>query len=405
MCKYLQGELRMVNALKLDFEIYMPRIIFGLGSSNRLLAEITKRNGSKIIFITDKSIKKTGLIDSMVTMLKSNALHVEVYDEVEPEPSVNNAQLAVDAVHENSFDLVVGIGGGSVLDISKLAASLGKSGKPVSDYLGMDKVQEKGLPLILIPTTAGTGSEVTWISILKEKENNRPVVVYSKYLLADLAILDPALLLTLPPSVTANTGLDALAHAIEACTCTAANPVTDLLAYEAINLMTHNLRTAVFQGGNIEAREKTLLGSVLAGIAFANSGLGAVHALAYPFGIKYRMAHGFSNGIMLPWVMKHNYSANLQAFANIAQSMNVYKSGLTIRENAQRAVLAVKELALDIGIPQNLGAIGLTKDELAEFPDIAIQYSSHLLKVNPKALTKTDIMKIYEDALYNNWDI
>jgi len=204
--------------------------------------------------------------------------------------------------------------------------------------------------------------------------------------------------------------MDALSHAIEAYTGTLANLVTDMFALEAIRLIINNLRIAVFKGRDIEARVNTMLGSTLAGVAFANSGLGAVHALAYPFGIKHDMAHGLSNGIILPWVMKYNYPSVIAKYAKIAEIMKVNKSDMSvdthgqargilpfglIKENAKEAIETIKILATDIGIK---------KEEISEFADIALKYSSHLLKVNPRACKKDDIVNIYKETLNNRWE-
>lgn len=315
------------------------------------------------------------------------------------------SELATKIVYQGRYDLVIGVGGGSVIDVAKVAAVMGKSGKSVCDYIGMDKIPDRGLPKILIPTTAGTGSEVTQISVLKEKEKEkRTAVIYSKFLLANIVIVDPELLLSLPPKITANTGMDALSHAIEAYTCTKSNLVTDMFALEAIRLIVNNLRTAFFRGKDIEARVNTMLGSTLAGIAFANSGLGAVHALAYPFGIKYGMAHGLSNGIILPWVMKYNCPSVVSKYAKIAEVIKVNKTNLPISENAEEAIKGIKKLSVDVGIPQKLTDMGIKKEEVTEFAEIALKSSSHLLKVNPRVCNKEDIINIYKEALDNRWE-
>jgi len=388
-----------------NFKLSIPKIVFGVGSSENLVKKVKEIKAKKVIFITDKGITKIGLIKSMKVSLEDNGIEVGIFDEVEQEPSIKNAELATKIVYQGGYNLVIGVGGGSAIDIAKVAAVMGKSGKSICDYIGMDKIPNRGLQKILIPTTAGTGSEVTQISVLKEKEKEkRTAVVYSKYLLADIAIIDPKLLLSLPSQITANTGMDALSHAIEAYTCTKSNLATDMFAIEAIGLIISNLRTAVFKGKDIEARVNTMLGSTLAGVAFANSGLGAVHALAYPFGIKYGMAHGLSNGIILPWVMKYNYPSVISKYAKIAEVIKVNKPSLSIKENAKEAIKTIKILATDIGIPQKLIDIGIKKEEIAEFAEIALKYSSHLLKVNPRVCKKEDIVNIYEEALNNRWE-
>ncbi|MEI6315943.1 MAG: iron-containing alcohol dehydrogenase, partial [Syntrophus sp. (in: bacteria)] len=265
------------------------------------------------------------------------------------------------------------------------------------DYLGLNKVPGPGLPKIMIPTTAGTGSEVTFTSVFVRPDLKKKEGMNSPFLYPDLALLDPLLTVSLPPGPTASTGIDALCHAIESYTSINASPMSELLSLEAIALISENLRTAVHDGTNIVAREKMLLGSLYAGLGLANAGVTAVHSLSYPLGGKYGIPHGLANTVLLPHVMSFNISGAQEKFVDIAEAMGEMVEGLPLREAAYLAVEAVNALVEDCGIQTNLEDLGISEDDFEEMAKIAMTVARPLAN-NPRQVTVEDAVVIYEDA-------
>lgn len=283
---------------------FTPVSYTGWGCLNQLLPEVERLKATNILIVTDPFLKELGLTDKVQQPLLSKGYATTIYTDIAPEPPLAIGEKLVDFTRKHQFDLVIGLGGGSALDLAKLAAVLAVHDGKVADYLnltGTKALEQKGLPKILIPTTSGTGSEVTNISVLS-LDTTKDVVTHD-YLLADSAIVDPELTISLPPKVTAATGVDALTHAIEAYVSVNANEVTDSLALQAIRLISGSIRTAVLEGENKQARSDMSYGSYLAGLAFFNAGVAGVHALAYPLGGQFHIAHGDSNAVLLPYVM------------------------------------------------------------------------------------------------------
>jgi len=301
-------------------------------------------------------------------------------------------------VKEHHVDVIIGIGGGSSLDIAKVTAISATNDGDITEYFGIDLVKQPGLNTILIPTTAGTGSEVTPIAILSDTREKLKKGVVSAYLLPSVAILDPGLTLSLPPKVTASTGMDALIHAIEAYTSIHATFMTDMLAVKAIELIYNNIRAAYANGMNIAARGNMLRGSMLAGIAFANAGVTAVHAFAYPIGAEFHIPHGVANTIMLIPVMKFNFLGNLSKFAALAGIFGENVSGLSKRKAADLAIETLTVLAEDLNVPKNLREFGVEEKHIPELAEGAMKVT-RLLANNPRILTLKDAKEIYDMAL------
>jgi alcohol dehydrogenase class IV len=265
------------------------------------------------------------------------------------------------------------------------------------DYVGAETFHKPGLPKILIPTTAGTGSEVTRSVVIADERDNTKKVVSSSLAIAEVAILDPMLTLSMPPEVTANTGMDALVHAIESYVSLNTTPFTEILAIEAIGLITQNLPTAYSKGSDVTARYHMLLAANIAGLAFGSGGLGAVHALSYVIGSEYRMSHGRSNAIMLPYVMDFNKTGNLQKFAKIAEAMGENVAGLPIHEAAEKSVEAVRRLLNMVQIPFRLSQYGISRGDLSKLVAGGLK-QARLFAPNPRDLTEGDVRTIYEKA-------
>ena len=375
-----------------------PRIVMGSGCVARLPEEVKRLGGASVLLVTDPGVVKAGIAARLTALLADAGLGVEVFDKVEADPRYEIVEDALAALRASGADLVIGLGGGSSLDMAKITAVMARNDGPVGRYFGIDLVPSRGLPTILVPTTAGTGSEVTPIVILSDHGEKLKKGVVSPFLFPACALLDAELTLGLPPAVTAATGMDALIHAVEAYTSINATPITDMLAKEAIKRIFHNIRTAYANGVNLAARENMLRGAMLAGMAFANAGVTAVHAFAYPIGAEFHIPHGIANTIMLVPVMRFNQTGNLKRFARLAHFFGVPTDGLADRQAAAAAVTALTELAEDLRVPQHLAAYGVKEEHVPALSE-AVLLVTRLLANNPRKLTRDDAEAIYRQAL------
>jgi alcohol dehydrogenase class IV len=310
-------------------------------------------------------------------------------------------------------DVLVGLGGGSNMDLAKLAAVLLKHGGSPRDYIGDDKIPGPIFPLICVPTTAGTGSEVSAATVITDAENHIKVGILSNYLRPTAAVVDPLMTLSCPPKVTADSGIDALTHAIEAFTAIdnadfplpagertvyqGKHPMGDLCAEKAIALVGKFLRRAVNDGNDLEAREGMALAALLGGLAFSNVGVALVHAMEYPVGGAVHCSHGAGNGLLLPYVMRFNLPAKVKAFAEIAALLGENVAGLSDSDAAEKAIAAVEKLRNDIGVPQRLRELGLKPEQLRTLAEKAAGIK-RILRVNPRNVMAGDIENIYKDA-------
>jgi len=380
------------------YQIMLPgKVRFGVGALDTIGDEANKLAAKHALIVTDPGVYKAGLADSVKERLSKAKLSVDVFPEAEPEPTFPRLNAAAEQFGKESYDLLLGVGGGSSMDTAKGLSILLAHGGKGQDYGGVDKVPGPGIPIFTLPTTAGTGSEVTNVAIFGDPEKGRKLGILSPYLLARLALVDPTLTYGCPPKVTAASGIDALTHAIECYTGTKANTFSDALALEAMRLIAGNLRTAVKNGSDKEARNRMSEGALMAGIAFGNSGVAAVHALAYPLGSRFHVPHGVANGVLLPYVTECNLSANLPRYAIVAQMLGVKTQGLSLQKAAEKGVEAIKTLAADIGIPLHLRDLGVPREALEELA-VATMEVTRLLANNPKKLTLDDVRRIWENA-------
>lgn len=382
---------------KISIFLSPHKTILGKGVVQQLGKEVTALGGRKVLVVTDPGVLKAGMVEMVEKALVSEGIKMGLFDKVEPEPPVRVVDECVQTITEGNYDLIIGLGGGSALDVAKGAAAVAPNGGKVLDYVGIDTIPKKGLPKILIPTTAGTGSEATRVFVMTDETDNTKKVVYSNFLLSDVAMLDPVLTVSMPPAVTADTGLDALVHAIEAYVSVNTTPFAEILALEAISLIAYNLPIAFSKGSNIQARYNMLLAANLGGAAFTSGGLGAVHGLAYVLGTDYHMAHGRSNAIMLPHVMSFNMTGNLQKYTDIAQAMGEHVEGLSLYEAAEKSVNAVKRLLTTVNISFNLSFYGILKEDLPKLVEGGMK-QSRLFVPNPRDLSEEDVRSIYEGA-------
>jgi alcohol dehydrogenase class IV len=378
--------------------VFTPLSYTGWGALEQLLPEVRKYSPKKILVVTDPTLEKIGLAQKITNPLKEQGFEVTLYTEVVPEPPLETGEKLVSFTREGQFDMVIGVGGGSAMDLAKLAAVLAVHEGPVANYLnltGTKKVVKKGLPKILIPTTSGTGSEVTNISVLS-LESTKDVITHD-YLLADVAIVDPELTVSVPPRVTAATGIDALTHAIEAYVSVNASPTSDGLALQAIRLIGRSLRKAVENGSDKQARIDMSQGSYIAGLAFFNAGAAGVHALAYPLGGQFHISHGESNAVLLPYVMGYIRKSCTKRMADILNALGGNSNYLSEEESSYKCVEELERLVKDVGIPPTLAGFNIPETALESLTQDGVK-QKRLLARSPLPLLEDDIKKIYRSA-------
>lgn len=371
---------------------------FGAGALQQL-GEITRKvMGARAFVVTDPGMVATGIVDRAMAILQDAGVVPTLYADVQADPPEAVIEQAAALARDAACEGVIGLGGGSSLDVAKLVALLAPGTEQLQDVYGVGKATGPRLPLILVPTTAGTGSEVTPISIVTTGKAEKMGVV-SPVLIPDIALLDPDLTLGLPAHVTAATGIDAMVHAIEAYASKSANnnPLSRMLALEALRLMGAALLTAVHEGSSARARADMLLGSMLAGQAFANSPVAAVHALAYPLGGHYHIPHGLSNALVLPHVLRFNAVTSPTPYAEMAPHAFPDLAPLEGQERAAAFIERLRQLSQDCGLPQTLRAMNIDADALPMLARDAMN-QTRLLVNNPRPMTESDALAVYRDA-------
>jgi alcohol dehydrogenase class IV len=373
------------------------RILFGLGAVEKIGTEAQLLKVKKVLIITDPGVIQAGLLENIENSLQSVGLPFVIFDGVEPDPRIEVVEKSVEKAKKEGIDLIIGFGGGSSLDIAKVTSIMITNTGKIDSFFGIDLVPNPGIPVILIPTTAGTGSEVTPIAILSDTKEKLKKGIVSPTLFPEVAILDPKLTIGLPPSVTAFTGMDALTHAIESYYSINATGLSDLLAFRAMELISKNLRMAYAHGENLAARSCVLEESLLAGIAFANAGVGAVHAFAYPLGGEFHLAHGLTNTLMLPYVMRYNILGCPSKFAQMAKAFGEKVEGISELVGAEIAVRFIERLSDDIRVPRRLRDVGIPEDAIPRLAEAAMKVT-RLLANNPRKVTLEDAVAIYKSA-------
>lgn len=339
------------------------RMEFGCGILSTLPEIIQSLGGTKVLLVTDPGVAQAGLLDKVKSAVQDKTPYV-VFDRVTADPSTDVIGKIYELAKMEHVDCLVAIGGGSAIDASKGAGCLLANGGSLLEYSGVNKVPKKGLPLIAIPTTAGTGSEFTIFAVLSDLKNEIKFTISSRYIAPDVALCDPEMTLTLPPRVTAATGMDAMTHAVESYTSRIATPVTDILCLDAIRLLYRYLPVAVNNGSDLEARSKVLFAASLAGIVMNDAYLGLCHAIASPLGAHFHIPHGMANAVMLPHVMEYNYMAAPVKYGEMAAAMGV-ETGNGLYEDAKVALMAVRQMAELCHVPKALREVG-AKEEVLE---------------------------------------
>lgn len=382
-----------------DFYFRMlTRIRYGIGISSRTAEFCKDQGGSKVFLMADKILQENKQLEPLIKSLEDADMEYILFTDIVPEPPVHVIDKVSDVMKAGNCDICVSVGGGSTIDTAKAVCMLQTNEGSVKEYLfgGSKTVTKPSVPLICIPTTAGTGAEVTAASVIDDTENKVKLSVTHENLIPPIALLDPTLQASLPPFVTATTGIDALTHAIESYVSLNANPVGDAYSLQTMRMIGENLRNAVADGSDLEARGNMLVASLLGGAAILNCGLGVVHGIAQSMGGIAHVPHGLANALILPYAMEKNYVGNLEKFKNIAVCLGEKVEGLTLREAAARSVKAIIDLEEDIGIPRKLSQVGITRDMFPQIIDDTMAY--RLLAINPIKITRTHVEEILEAA-------
>ncbi len=378
-----------------SFSFELPtKIEYGIGAAQKLKEALKELNAANVLIVTDKGIEASGLISGLVNQLGPDRFKFEIFSDVESNPKDYNVREGTHLAKQLQADCLVAIGGGSPIDCAKAIAVLATHGGDLREYENEDKVTGEVLPLIAIPTTAGTGSEVTFSSVITDTQQKFKFSIHHTKIAPRIALLDPEMTVTLPPDLTAATGMDALTHAIEGFTAKGSEPLADAAALYAIELISTYLKIAVFDGRNMEARAGMLLGSVLAGISFSHSDVAAVHCIAEALGGKYDTAHGVCNAVVLPVVMEYNTEYCSDKYARIAAAMGIICD--TAQEGARHAVEAVKKLALEVKLP-DFGSLGVKMEDVDE-----LAYNSSINGSNgsnPRPMSKDDYLAVIKSMM------
>lgn len=371
------------------------QITYGMGATNQLRSIVEQEGFKSVLIITDAGIVRTGLIQQLTEQIEH--ISYAIYDETKPNPTVANCNSALELLKEINADAVVAMGGGSSIDVAKAVCLLATNEGDIAEFEGIDKFSNDLLPLIAIPTTAGTASEVTTFTVITDEERQYKFTVGGIRLAPKWALVDPVVTKSLPSHITAATGLDALVHALESYTSKMANPISKALAREAIRKISANLRQAVYDGDNMVARDNMLMGSLLAGLAFNNTRLGNCHALSHPVSAIYGVPHGVANSILIPYVMEFNALAVPELFSDIAEDMGENLEGLTLMERAYAAVNAVKRLSKDINIPSDFSSYHVDESQLDRMARDALLSGN--IAVNPRKTKYEDVIALYKKTL------
>ena len=378
------------------FDFRCPtRLINGPGSIARLPEFFSKRQ--KVLVVTDKGLQSAGIVDQVTAVLKTAAIPYTVYDGVETNPRARSVSSGLRQYEKEKCGAILGLGGGSPMDVAKMIGVVATNGGRIDHYLGLNKVEKDLPPLVCIPTTYGTGSEVTPFAVLTNPKTKNKDPVISWKIAPQAGILDPELVAALPATVGAPTGMDALTHALESYINLMAAPVTDGIAMQAIQLIGANIRLACANDHEIQATENMLIASALAGIAFSQTRLGNVHAMSHPVGAYFDVHHGTANAILLPYVMEFNLPARVEKFAHIAALLGADTDNTTDYEAAHLAIETVWELNGDLDIPETLGPVGVKASAITPMSKAAMQSGN--VAVNPRKTAQRDIEQIFKNAL------
>ncbi len=390
--------MKINSAQTFNFLPVPTDIHFGCGLLKSLPDFVRRLGASRVFLVTDPGVRDAGILAKAEDHLRTGSIEFAVCDRVKPDSGSTLIDETAAELKRSGCGAVVGIGGGSSLDTAKAVAALATNPGPALDYVGLHKVRNRPLPMVAVPTTAGTGSEVTLWSVFTDETRKVKAAIGGVMIYPAMALCDPELTLSLPPALTAATGMDALAHAVECCTNNACQPISASLALKAVGLIGANLRSAVLNGRSVEARYAMMLASTMAGIAMNPTRLGLAHALAMPLGSwDLRVPHGVALAVTLPHVMEFNYRAEPERYAEVARAMDAAVDGLPVLEAARRSVEAVRELSRDIGIPAGLSCFGVREEHVAQVVEEAMKSGN--VPVNPRRADASDLARILRQAI------
>jgi alcohol dehydrogenase len=377
---------------------YMPSLnVMGSGSLEQAINYIKEQGFKQGLIVSDKVLSEIGVVKNFTNLLDQQHIASIVFDKAQPNPTVSNVNDGLAILKENDCDFVVSLGGGSPHDCAKGIALVASNGGKISDYEGVDQSKRPQLPLIAINTTAGTASEMTRFAIITDEERHVKMAIVDKNTTPVLSVNDPSLMVGMPASLTAATGMDALTHAIEAYVSTGATPITDAVALKAIELIHANLATAVKNGEDINAREQMAYAQFMAGMAFNNASLGYVHAMAHQLGGFYDLPHGVCNAVLLPHVQRYNAQVCPERLSDIASCMGIDTSAMSAQQGANAAITAIESLAQQVDIPAGLESLGVKVKDIALLSDNALKDVCGL--TNPKQASHEEISEIFRAAM------
>lgn len=384
-----------------EVSLRIPVTLFGVGSAKNvgMVAKGLAPKGALIV--TDQGVVQAGLLDVIKESLEKESIPFGVFDGCLPDAPLGPVEEAAKIAKEKGYDLLIGVGGGSVMDSTKMASIRAVTDESMVNFVGVNKIKVTGLPQILIPTTAGTGSEWSRGAIFTDPTDGQKKTIISDSVRAGNAIIDPLMTLNLPQRVTADTGMDVLCHAIEGYTGWRTNVLSDMFAEKAIKLVSENLRLAYAKGQqHIEARYNMSIAAALAIETLSLAGYGLPHALNYPVAVKAHLSHGTALTLLLPYIMEFNIPGNPTKFAKIAELMGEEVDGLSLMERADKSVAAVRRLAQDLGMPQRLGEVGIKEEDISGFIDYFFEFESAMGgQLNPRAINREELQKLLERTL------
>ena len=382
----------------MSYKFFMPAIsLMGADCLKDAGEQVAELGFKKALIVTDKVLGQIGIVKKVTDVLDNKNIEYAIYDETKPNPTVKNVNDGLALLKEKECDFVISLGGGSAHDCAKGIALLATNGGEIKDYEGVDKSKKPQLPMVGINTTAGTGSEMTLFAIITDEERHIKMALVDKHLTPIIAVNDPMLMLAMPKSLTAATGMDALTHAVEAYVSTAATPITDACAEKAIELISNYLVNAVENGEDVEARDMMAYAEYLAGMAFNNASLGYVHAMAHQLGGFYNLPHGVCNAILLPHVQEYNKATSASRLAKIAKIMGGNIEGLTDEQGADLCIDMIKSLSQTIGIPEGLGVLGVKESDFETLATNALNDACSL--TNPRKGNLEEVIAIFKEAM------
>lgn len=378
-----------------NYAIYSPSRIFGGPGSVRQLPDIVKEwSVNRLLLVTDKGLRQAGIVDQVLDLLDDKTLRIHVFDETKPEPTVGNYESALHMAKEENIELVIGLGGGSAIDLAKAVALSMVHAHPFLDLVGINKVPGPGLPTVLISTTSGTGTEVSKFAVLTDEETSLKSVIASPHVLASVAIVDPELTLTLPPVITSHTGIDAMVHAIEGYLAVRSSPYTDQLALLALDKLWNNIKKTYENGNDLSARTEMAVGSMMGGMVLnTTDGAGMVHGLAFSLGVYYQLSHGLSNSLVLPYVLETIAPLEKEKMMKLAKVIGIEEK--TKEGTINAFIQAIVELQKSLDLPTTLKEIGVDRSQLKTLAKSSFGME-RLQSNSPKRLSEAEILDIFD---------